>query len=265
MYSICERRMKKTIIVEAVAILSLALILVLGTVTPFFKVENVYAQAANQQQRLGTSNILEFPDVHIVPATGKTTLLDLQFALSGNNTAATNTTNPAVQDSSTVVAFKNPDYGLNNSTNTPKLSIGQSFRINSTNSGAVPYSNVNVKLVPILPTTDPTADDPESMILGQPIDLGSYLGNIGNFTIPHSVQPGKDILYVYVQYPFLHATGIYNGQVVLMKQQSTATTAAPLSQTATNSHTSGGGKITTTPPITNNNVNATTNTTTSKH
>jgi hypothetical protein len=162
-----------------------------------------------------------------------------------------------------VVAFKNPDYGLNNSTNTPKMSIGQSFRINSTNSGAVPYSNVNVKLVPILPTTDPTADDPESMILGQPINLGSYLGNIGNFTIPHSVQPGKDILYVYVQYPFLHATGIYNGQVVLMKQQPTAI--AQPSQTATNSHTTVGGKITTTSPITNNNVNTTTNTTNSKH
>lgn len=264
MYSICERRMKKTIIIEAVAILSLALILVLGTVTPFFKVENVYAQAANQQQRLGTGNILEFPDVHIVPATGKTILLDLEFVLSGNTTATTNTTNPAAKSSSTVVAFKNPDYGLNNSTNTPKMNIGQSFRINSTNSGAVPYSNVNVKLVPILPTTDPTADDPESMILGQPINLGSYLGNIGNFTIPHSVQPGKDILYVYVQYPFLHATGIYNGQVVLMKQQQPTAIAQP-SQTAANSHTTVGGKITTTSPITNNNVNTTTNTTNSKH
>jgi hypothetical protein len=250
---------------KAVVILSLTLILVLGTVTPFIKLERGYAQAAYQQQRLGTTNILKFPDVHLMSETGKTTILGLQFILSGNTTTGTNktTTNSAAQSSSTVIAFKNPDYGLNNSTNTPKMSIGQSFRINSTNSGAVPYSNVNVKLVPILPTTDPTADDPESMILGQPINLGSYLGNIGNFTIPHSVQPGKDILYVYVQYPFLHATGIYNGQVVLMKQQPTAI--AQPSQTATNSHTTVGGKITTTSPITNNNVNTTTNTTNSKH
>lgn len=107
-YSICERRMKKTAV-----ILSLTLILVLGTVTPFIKLEYAYAQAAYQQQRLGTTNILKFPDVHLVPEIGNSILLGLQFVLSGNNT-----TNPVQQGSNTVVAFKNPDYGLNNSTST---------------------------------------------------------------------------------------------------------------------------------------------------
>jgi hypothetical protein len=194
--------MKKTVV-----ILSLTLILVLGTVTPFIKLEYAYAQAAYQQQRLGTTNILKFPDVHLVPEIGKSILLGLQFVLSGNNT-----TNPVQQGSNTVVAFKNPDYGLNNSTSAPKLSIGRSFAV-----AEIPYSKVNAKLVSVLPGTDPTAEDPEDMMLGQTISLGSYVGNFGNFTIPHNVQPGKYILYVYLQYPLLHATGIYNGQVMLIQ------------------------------------------------
>lgn len=231
---------------KAIVIISLSLILALGTVTPFFKVGRVYAQEANQKQRLGTSNILEFPYVNVVSDTGKTTLLDLEFVLSGNNTAATNSTNPAIQrgsNSSTVVAFKNLDYGLNNSTNTPKLSIGQSFRINSTNSGDIPYSKVNVKLVSILSGTDPTAEDPEDMMLGQPISLGSYIGNFGNFSIPHVTQPGKYILYAYVQYPLLHATGIYNGQVILIQKQQQPTTTTASSMPTTNPQMTGGEKI----------------------
>src|SRR5690348_7311516 len=197
---------------KTVVILSLTLILVLGTVTPFIKLEYAYAQAAYQQQRLGTANILKFPDVHLMSETGKTTILGLQFILSGNTTTGTNkTTNPAAESSSTVIAFKNPDYGLNNSTNAPIVSIGKSFVISE-----IPYSKVNVKLVPVLTGTDPTSEDPEDMMLGQPINLGSHIGNFGNFSIPHNVQPGKYILYAYLQYPLLHATGIYNGQVMLI-------------------------------------------------
>jgi hypothetical protein len=245
---------------KAVVILSLTLILVLGTVTPFIKLERGYAQAAYQQQRLGTTNILKFPDVHLMSETGKTTILGLQFILSGNTTTGTNktTTNSAAQSSSTVIAFKNPDYGLNNSTNAPKLSIGKSFVVSE-----IPYSKVNVKLVPVLSGTDPTAEDPEDMMLGQPINLGSHIGNFGNFSIPHNVQPGKYILYAYLQFPSLHATGIYNGQVMLIQQQLRAAAAMPAT---TNAQTTGGrGGKTVTSHIIHNTINTTTTTTTNSN
>ena len=58
--------------------------------------------------------------------------------------------------------------------------------------------------------------DPENdILLGTPINLGNYTGNIGSFVIPHTASSGYYLLYVYFYYPTYNLTAVYNTAVLL--------------------------------------------------
>ena len=77
--------------------------------------------SVSQQQRLGTTNILDPPDdVSIITSNHKNSSLDEQFIVLGNNLGTSNRQN---------IAISNPDYGL--STPIPTLMVGENFNINS--------------------------------------------------------------------------------------------------------------------------------------
>ena len=134
--------------------------------------------------------------------------LDEQFILLGNNLGTRQN-----------IAISNPDYGL--STPIPTLMTGEKFNINSSTDADIVYSTATVKLVPITSPFPPANTniqdvDPENdILLGTPINLGNYTGNIGNFVIPHTASPGYYLLYVYFYYPTYNLTSMYNTAVLL--------------------------------------------------
>ena len=98
---------------------------------------------------------------------------------------------------------------------------GEKFNINSSTDADIVYSPATVKLVPISspfppPNTNIQDVDPENdILLGTPINLGNYTGNVGSFVIPHTASPGYYLLYVYFYYPTYNLTAIYNNAVLL--------------------------------------------------
>jgi hypothetical protein len=201
--------MKKIIMVSTVIMVSMSLAFVLGSVLPFFKIEHVYGQqlvdnSLTISQRLGTTNILTFPGVNLLYGNGKAVPLDEEFTLLHNNTSL---------GTQNKVAISNPDYSLNDTISS--LSIGQNFRINSTNEETIQYARVNVTLVPItssLPPHTKISDiDPENDLMQQtPIPVGSYIGNIGNFVVPQVTHPGYYLLTVYLRYQSQGISAVYN-------------------------------------------------------
>lgn len=197
----------------------LTLFLVLGWPSNLFRDRYAYSQliqdnsSVSQQQRIGTTNILDPPDaVQILYGDHMNSSLDEQFIVLGNNTQGTNT---GPQN----IAVSNPNYGL--STPVPILMIGGNFNINSSNDADIAYTSAIVKLVPITSPFPPSGMsiedvDPENDIsLGTPITIGNYTGNLGTFVIPHTATPGYYILYVYFTYPAENITAIYNAAVQL--------------------------------------------------
>jgi hypothetical protein len=197
--------------------LVICLILVLS-VDPgllFFRDRSLQAQLiqdssnVSQLQRLGTTNILDPPDdVSIILSNHNNSSLDEQFILLGNNLGTRQN-----------IAISNPDYGL--STPIPTLMTGEKFNINSSTDADIVYSTATVKLVPISspfppPNTNIQDVDPENdILLGTPINLGNYTGNVGSFVLPHTASPGYYLLYVYFYYPTYNLTAIYNNAVLL--------------------------------------------------
>ena len=98
---------------------------------------------------------------------------------------------------------------------------GENFIIDSSTDADIVYSTTTVKLVPITspfppPNTDIEDIDPENdIILGNPINLGNYTGNMGNFVIPTTISSGYYLLYVYFYYPTYNLTAVYNPVVQL--------------------------------------------------
>ena len=199
---------------ECVIFISVCLILflVLGWPSNLFKDRYAYSQliqdnsSVSQQQRIGTTNILDPPDdVQIFYGDHMNSSLDEQFIVLGNNTQGTNT---GPQN----IAVSNPNYGL--STAVPILMIGGNFSINSSNDADIAYTSAIIKLVPITSPFPPSGMsiedvDPENDIsLGTPITIGNYTGNLGTFVIPHTATPGYYILYAYFTYPAENITAI---------------------------------------------------------
>jgi hypothetical protein len=181
----------------------------------FFRDRSVQAQliqdssSVSQLQRLGTTNILDPPDdVSIILSNHSNSSLDEQFILLGNNLGTRQN-----------LAISNPDYGL--STPIPTLMTDEKFNINSSTDADIVYSTATVKLVPITspfppPNTNIEDVDPENdILLGTPINLGNYTGNVGNFVTPHAASPGYYLLYVYFYYPTYNLTAVYNTAVQL--------------------------------------------------
>jgi hypothetical protein len=181
----------------------------------FFRDRPVQAQliqdssSVSQLQRLGTTNILDPPgDVSIILSNHSNSSLDEQFILLGNNLGTRQN-----------LAISNPDYGL--STPIPTFMTDEKFNINSSTDADIVYSTATVKLVPITspfppPNTNIGDVDPENdILLGTPINLGNYTGNVGNFVIPHAASPGYYLLYVYFYYPTYNLTAVYNTAVQL--------------------------------------------------
>lgn len=192
----------------------LTLLFVSGTGFPFFKSVPVYSQlnsplvdnsSLSQRQRLGTDNILNFPDVNLVYDNGKNASLDLEFILLGNNPSIPGQHN---------VALSNPDYGL--STPIPTLRVGENITVNSTSDEDIKYSSALVMLVPITSPFPPTnmsieEVDPEGdLTLSEPINFGTYGSDYGTSVIPHTVSPGYYLFYTYLQYPTYNMTAVYN-------------------------------------------------------
>jgi hypothetical protein len=194
----------------------LILFLVLDPSSALFKDRFAHSQliqdnsAVSQQQRIGTTNILDPPDdVSIVYGNQMNSSLDEQFIVLGNNSQGTNTN----------LAISNPNYGL--STPVPTITIGGNFNINSSTDADIVYTSATIKLVPITSPFPPSGMsiedvDPENDIsLGTPITIGNYTGDLGTFTIPSTAAPGYYILYVYFNYPAENITTIYNTAVQL--------------------------------------------------
>lgn len=205
--------MRKIVVVLGMSVIPAFMVLafVLNTDLSFFTIKPSYAQvpvdnSLPETQRLGTNNILNFPDVTILYGNGNATSLDQEFALlASNNTKA---------------AIRNPDYGLNDTI--PVLRVGQNFRINSTTDQDIVYSRVNVALVPIasLPPGTKLSDiDPEDNLTQQtPLtSVGSYIGGIGNLVIPQTTRPGYYLLDVSLHYPSQGVTAVYNTMVRIVK------------------------------------------------
>lgn len=97
--------------------ISLALFVVAGTDMPFFKSELAYGQpqeidnCLGERQRLGTDNILYFPDVSLLHGSHQGASFDQEFVLLGNNQSI---------DSPKNVAIVNPDFGLSTPVTTLK-------------------------------------------------------------------------------------------------------------------------------------------------
>jgi hypothetical protein len=195
------------------------LLLVVSPSMYLFKGQFLHAQLIqdnsriSQLQRLGTTNILDPPDdVSIMLSNHNNSSLDdqfdEQFIILGNNLGTRQN-----------LAISNPDFGL--STPIPTLMTGENFIIDSSTDADIVYSTATVKLVPITspfppPNTDIEDIDPENdMILGNPINLGNYTGNIGNFVIPTTISSGYYLLYVYFYYPTYNLTAVYNTVVQL--------------------------------------------------
>ena len=195
----------------------LILLLVVGTSSYVFKDRFLHAlliqdnTSVSQQQRLGTTNILDPPDdVSIITSNHKNSSLDEQFIVLGNNLGTSNRQN---------IAISNPDYGL--STPIPTLMVGENFNINSSTDADIVYTSATVKLVPITSPFPPNNTriedvDPENDIsLGTPITIGNYTGNFGTFVLPHTASPGYYLMYVYFKYPVYNITAVYNTAVQL--------------------------------------------------
>ena len=123
------------------------LFLVSGIGLSFFNSTPVYSQLGSplvdnnsllEQQRIGTNNILNFPDVNLVYGNGNNASLDLEFILLGDNPNIPGQHN---------VAIANPDYGL--SVPIPALRVGENITINSTTDQDIKYSSALVVFVPI--------------------------------------------------------------------------------------------------------------------
>jgi len=196
-------------------VICLILLLSVGPSLLFFRDRSLQAQliqdssSVSQLQRLGTTNILDPPDdVRLVFTNHNNSSLDEQFILLGNNLGTRQN-----------IAISNPDYGL--STPIPTLMTGENFNINSSTDADIVYSTATVKLVPITSPFPPANTniqdvDPENdILLGTPINLGNYTGNIGSFVIPHTASSGYYLLYVYFYYPTYNLTAIYNTAVQL--------------------------------------------------
>lgn len=173
------------------------------------------SSSVSQLQRLGTTNILDPPDdVSIILSNHSNSSLDEQFILLGNNLGTRQN-----------LAISNPDYGL--STPIPTLMTGEKFNINSSTDADIVYSTATVKLVPITspfppPNTNIEDVDPENdILLGTPINLGNYTGDVGNFVIPHAASSGYYLLYVYFYYPTYNLTAVYNTAVQLKESLGT--------------------------------------------
>ena len=98
---------------------------------------------------------------------------------------------------------------------------GENFNINSSTDADIVYSSATVKLVPITSPFPPNnmriedVDPENNILLGTPINLGNYTGNIGSFVIPHTASSGYYLLYVYFYYPTYNLTAVYNTAVLL--------------------------------------------------
>jgi hypothetical protein len=203
-------------------IFMLVCLILLLSVSPsvhLFKDRFLHAQSiqnnssVSQLQRLGTTHILDPPDnISITLSNHNNSSLDdqfdEQFIILGNNLGTRQN-----------LAISNPDYGL--SAPIPVLMTGENFLINSSTDADIVYSTATVKLVPITspfppPNTNIEDVDPEDdTLLGTPINLGNYTGNIGSFVIPHTASPGYYLLYVYFHYPTYNLTVVYNTAVQL--------------------------------------------------
>ncbi|HZA08255.1 MAG TPA: hypothetical protein VE619_11180, partial [Nitrososphaeraceae archaeon] len=118
--------MRKIVVILGMVVIPAFMVLafVLDTDLSFFAIKPSYAQvpvdnSLPETQRLGTNNILTFPDVNILYGKGNVTSLDQEFALLASNSTGLRT--------QTKVAIRNPDYGLNDTI--PILRVGQNFRI----------------------------------------------------------------------------------------------------------------------------------------
>jgi hypothetical protein len=197
----------------------LILLLVLNPSVYLFKDRFLHAQLAqdnsniSQLQRLGTTNIIDPPDdISIILSNHNNSSLDdqfdEQFIILGNNLGTRQN-----------LAISNPDYGLSDPI--PTLMTGEKFIIDSSTDADIVYSTANVKLVPVTspfppPNTEIEDVDPETdILLGNPINLGNYTGNVGSFVIPHTVSSGYYLLYVYFHYPTYNLTAVYNTVVQL--------------------------------------------------
>ena len=196
-------------------VICLILLLSVGPSLLFFRDRSLQAQlvqdssSVSQLQRLGTTNILDPPDdVSLVFTNHNNSSLDEQFILLGNNLGTRQN-----------IAISNPDYGL--STPIPTLMTGENFNINSSTDADIVYSTATVKLVPITSPFPPNnmriedVDPENDILLGTPINLGNYTGNIGSFVIPHTASSGYYLLYVYFYYPTYNLTAVYNTAVLL--------------------------------------------------
>lgn len=200
--------------IEFIAV-SMILFLALGMGLPLFKNKLAYGQllqdkTLSEQQRLGTYNILYFPDnVSIAYSNGQKASMDQEFILLGNNP---NT------PSHYQVALSNADYGLppESVKSTSTLVEGKNFSVDSTNNADIKYSSASVILVPITSPFPPVNIriqdiDPENdLVLSKPIILGTYVGNSGSFVIPHTAGSGYYLIYVYLHYPSYNMTAVYN-------------------------------------------------------
>jgi hypothetical protein len=210
--------------------LCLTLFFVVGLNMPFLKNRPVYGELvqnninASQQQRLGTNNILYFPDdVRLISGNRQNSSLSQQFILLGNNSGTYTNRN--------TIAAANPDYGL--PTSIPLLNNGDNFIIVSTTDSDIVYRSADVTLVPITspfppPNTRIEDVDPENDIsLSRPINLGNYTGNLGTFAIPSTASPGNYLLYLYLKYPTYNMTVVYNTALKVKSSEGTTIATAP--------------------------------------
>jgi hypothetical protein len=209
-------RMMKSRILFMTLTLTLFLVSGTGLSTPVYSqlgspmIDN---NSLSEQQRIGTNNILNFPDVNLLYGNGKNASLDLEFILLGNNPSIPNQHN---------VAIANPDYSL--SIPIPTLMVGENITINSTTDEDIKYSSALVVLVPITSPFPPTNMniedvDPESdLALSTPINFGTYGSNYGSLVIPPTVSPGSYLFYAYLQYPTYNMTAVYNTAVQVTHQ-----------------------------------------------
>jgi hypothetical protein len=139
-------------------------------------------------------NFIALPEINVTDNNNQVTTLHYEFLVTGEEG---NNTSP--------IQVLNPEFGL-----APpfiKLSAGQNYSISIPNDEFIRYTAANVKIAKVLAVSpdvnieDATPDDPDTMRMSSPMDLGNYSdGNIG-VVLPSNITPGDYILYVYLHYP----------------------------------------------------------------